>query len=84
MADYSVAELSTFYRKDLSGQVGNLLARLTSEKLLKKLRVENSGLGELIYESPKQQDFTPEDVELLEQIDGLPRQSFSSLAQSIR
>ena len=39
--------------------------------------MEHDGIGELFYESPKQEEFTPEDVELLEQIDGLPRQSFS-------
>lgn len=76
-SDYSVGELSTFYRKDLAGQVGNLLARLTSDKLLRKMRVENGGLGELYYESPKKEDFTPADMEILEQIDGLPRQSSS-------
>ncbi|TNY18108.1 methionyl-tRNA synthetase [Rhodotorula diobovata] len=36
-ADYSASEIERFYRKDLSGQMGNLLNRVTTKKLTKKL-----------------------------------------------
>lgn len=35
--DYAPAEIERFYRKELAGQLGNLLSRVAAPKLFKKL-----------------------------------------------
>ncbi|GAA5877533.1 hypothetical protein JCM8547_000181 [Rhodosporidiobolus lusitaniae] len=69
-ADYSATEIERFYRKDLAGQMGNLLNRIANKKLLKKL-----DKPELIYTMPT--ELEEEDAELLKMLEELPT-TFSS------
>ncbi|GAA5989184.1 hypothetical protein JCM10908_001196 [Rhodotorula pacifica] len=64
-ADYSAAEIERFYRKDLAGQMGNLLARVTAKKLTKKLAVP-----EMMYTMPEK--LGEEDKTLVKLLEELP------------
>ncbi|GAA5829517.1 hypothetical protein JCM11251_000186 [Rhodosporidiobolus azoricus] len=64
-ADYSATEIERFYRKDLAGQMGNLLSRIANKKLLKKLTSPD-----LLYTLPTKLE--PEDQELLKFLEDLP------------
>ncbi|KAG0666651.1 methionyl-tRNA synthetase [Rhodotorula mucilaginosa] len=64
-ADYSAAEIERFYRKDLAGQMGNLLARVTAKKLTKKLDAP-----ELMYTMPEKLE--AEDAQLVKLLEELP------------
>ncbi|GAA5890299.1 hypothetical protein JCM6882_008787 [Rhodosporidiobolus microsporus] len=64
-ADYSATEIERFYRKDLAGQMGNLLSRIANKKLLKKLESP-----ELLNTLPSQLE--AEDQELLKMLEELP------------
>ncbi|GAA5970087.1 hypothetical protein JCM11641_000262 [Rhodosporidiobolus odoratus] len=64
-ADYSATEIERFYRKDLAGQMGNLLSRIANKKLLKKLETP-----EALYTLPT--DLKKEDEELLKILEELP------------
>ncbi|GAA6026859.1 hypothetical protein JCM8097_005913 [Rhodosporidiobolus ruineniae] len=64
-ADYSATEIERFYRKDLAGQMGNLLNRITNKKLLKKLETP-----EMLYTLPG--TLEKEDEELLKMLEDLP------------
>ncbi|BGP54040.1 hypothetical protein JCM8202_003039 [Rhodotorula sphaerocarpa] len=65
-ADYSAAEIERFYRKDLAGQMGNLLNRVTTKKLTKKLESP-----ELMYTLPEKLE--EEDAKLFALLEELPR-----------
>ena len=65
-ADYSEAEIEKFYKKELAGQMGNLLARVTGKKLVKKLE----GRTELLWTMPER--FEEEDLELVGLLKELP------------
>ncbi|GAA5920182.1 hypothetical protein JCM1841_006632 [Sporobolomyces salmonicolor] len=69
-ADYSAAEIERFYRKDLAGQMGNLLNRVTTTKLTKKLESPA-----LMYTLPS--SLEAEDEPLLKMLRDLP-ESFSA------
>ncbi|POY74433.1 putative Methionine--tRNA ligase [Rhodotorula taiwanensis] len=63
-ADYSAAEIERFYRKDLAGQMGNLLNRVTTKKLTKKLES-----ADLMHTMPSQlEDADKTLVKLLEDL----------------
>ncbi|GAA5900630.1 methionine--tRNA ligase MSM1 [Sporobolomyces salmoneus] len=64
-ADYSEAEIERFYKKELAGQMGNLLGRVTGKKMLKKLGDER-----LLSTEPEQ--FEQEDQELVGMLRELP------------
>ncbi|GJN88419.1 hypothetical protein Rhopal_001385-T1 [Rhodotorula paludigena] len=64
-ADYSATEIERFYRKDLAGQMGNLLNRVTTKKLLKKLETP-----ELLWTLPTQLE--KEDETLIKLLELLP------------
>ncbi|KAM0753656.1 methionyl-tRNA synthetase [Meredithblackwellia eburnea MCA 4105] len=63
-SDYSAAEIERFYRKDLVGQLGNLLSRVSNKKLLKKLPSPAS-----FYTTPS--SIHPDDQELAESLNNL-------------
>ncbi|KAL8293018.1 hypothetical protein RQP46_000712 [Phenoliferia psychrophenolica] len=63
-ADYSASEVERFYKKDLAGQFGNLLLRVSNKKLLAKL-----SSPEALYSTPANRD--PADQELFTSLDGL-------------
>jgi len=65
-ADYSEAEIERFYKKELAGQMGNLLARVTGKKLVKKL----AGRVERLWTMPEK--FEEEDKELVGLLKELP------------
>ncbi|GAA5953900.1 hypothetical protein JCM3765_000684 [Sporobolomyces pararoseus] len=64
-ADYSEAEIERFYKKELAGQMGNLLARVTGKKMIKKL-----GDEKLMFTAPGK--FEQEDQELVGLLEELP------------
>ncbi|GAA6048916.1 hypothetical protein JCM3770_007117 [Rhodotorula araucariae] len=64
-ADYSATEIERFYRKDLAGQMGNLLNRVTTKKLTKKLEA-----AELMFTMPTALE--KEDETLLGLLEELP------------
>ncbi|GAA5941851.1 methionine--tRNA ligase MSM1 [Sporobolomyces koalae] len=64
-ADYSELEIEKFYKKDLAGQMGNLLQRITGKRMIQKLGDET-----LLSISPYQ--FEPEDQELIRLLQELP------------
>lgn len=65
-SDYSATEIERFYRKDLAGQMGNLLNRVTTKKLLKKL-----ASPELLWTPPSQVEKEDETlIKLLEELPG--------------
>ncbi|BGP14022.1 hypothetical protein JCM10213_005607 [Rhodosporidiobolus nylandii] len=64
-ADYSAVEIERFYRKDLAGQMGNLLNRIANKKLLKKLEAP-----ELLYTLPA--ELGAEDEGLKKMLEELP------------
>ncbi|GAA6001086.1 hypothetical protein JCM10207_007406 [Rhodosporidiobolus poonsookiae] len=64
-ADYSATEIERFYRKDLAGQMGNLVNRIANKKLLKKLPSP-----EALYTMP--QTVGEEDRELVKLLEELP------------
>lgn len=71
IADYSASEIERFYRKDLAGQMGNLLSRVTAKKLAKKLDAR-----ELMYTMPTQLE--KDDEALLALLQDLPGASLAS------
>ncbi|GAA5907951.1 hypothetical protein JCM5296_000769 [Sporobolomyces johnsonii] len=71
-ADYSAVEIERFYRKDLAGQMGNLLNRVTTKKLTNKLESP-----ELMYTLPSPSSLEAEDEPLLKMLRDLP-ESFST------
>lgn len=72
--DYSEADVERFYKKELAGQMGNLLARVTGKKMLKKL-----GDEALLSTIPER--FEPIDEELVQLLKGLPGQSSRARAR---
>ena len=62
--DYSPAEVERFYKKDLAGQLGNLLSRVSNKKLLLKLASPGA-----LYTTPVHLE--PMDRELFAALDGL-------------
>ncbi|GAA6021809.1 hypothetical protein JCM11491_003884 [Sporobolomyces phaffii] len=64
-ADYAEAEIERFYKKELAGQMGNLLARVTGKKMVAKL-----GDEALMYTAPG--EFGSEDQELVGLLRDLP------------
>ncbi|GAA5883391.1 hypothetical protein JCM16303_006727 [Sporobolomyces ruberrimus] len=64
-ADYSEGEIERFYKKELAGQMGNLLARVTGKKMVKKLGDER-----LMFTGPDM--FELEDEELVGLLKELP------------
>lgn len=63
-ADYSAAEVDKFYRKDLAGQMGNLLSRLSAKKLIARLPSPDA-----LYTQPA--TVTSDDAKLLELLSSL-------------
>jgi methionyl-tRNA synthetase len=72
-ADYAATEIERFYRKDLAGQMGNLLSRIANKKLIKKLESP-----EFLYTLPT--ELQEEDTELLKLMEDLPGASLFLVA----
>lgn len=73
MLDYSTASISAFYRKDLVGQLGNLISRISAPSLISKL------------DHPEQISIMPEilgptDLVLVEKLNNLPGSLFHLLS----
>jgi len=73
-ADYSAAEVDKFYRKELAGQMGNLLSRLSAKKLIARLPSP-----EALYTQPA--TVAPDDERLAKLLINLPDQFDAHMAQ---
>lgn len=65
VVDYSAEEIETFYRKHLAGQMGNLLLRISNEKLVNRLPSPDA-----LYTAPTV--INPEDERLVAMLKELP------------
>jgi methionyl-tRNA synthetase len=76
-ADYSEGEIERFYKKELAGQMGNLLARVTGKKMVKKLGDER-----LMFTGPDMFELEDEElVGLLKELPGKPNE-FRNVSES--
>lgn len=73
-ADWSAQELERFYRKDLAGQLGNLLSRLQAPKLIARLPAP-----EALFTRPAAVE--PEDEALVRMLEDLPAEFERNMEQ---